>query len=113
MAIALSSNELERTIEVVSSAAQALRLTRFESLSYRALTLSADVAVVTLLALIISSPFLFIFVQQPAADELPSLPWWLFAVGFLVFAVSIVVGIVSLVLNVPLFVGVFREKARL
>ena len=57
MDIELDRDDLDKSIEVLSSAARTLRLTRFESLSYRALMLSVDVATVTLLLVTIFSIF--------------------------------------------------------
>jgi hypothetical protein len=93
MDIELERNDLDKSIEVLSSAAQALQLTR-----YRALMLSVDVATVTLAAAMIVSYFL----QD-----------WVFTVLVAVCFVSILIGLVLLVLNIPLFVRVFREGARL
>lgn len=109
MAVALSSIELERTIEVLSTAAQTLRLTRFERLSYRALLVSVDLAAVTFLLIIL----VFIFaVNGVPVDE----NWISILVGrlvFIVFIVSTLVGIVSLALNIPLLRKTYREGKRL
>ena len=109
--VELDRNDLDKSIEVLSSAAQALRLTRFKSLSYRALMLSVDVATVTFVIIIIIA-IIKVFFTQPPVDA-PSPPSLVIQVLTAVFGVSIGVGIVSLVLNIPLFVRVFRERARL
>jgi hypothetical protein len=54
MAVALSPNELERTIKVLSSAGQTLQLTRFERITYRALLVSVDVAMASVFGCIIA-----------------------------------------------------------
>jgi hypothetical protein len=98
MDIELDRDDLDKSIEVLSSAARTLRLTRFESLSYRALMLSVDVATVTWVAAIVVGAFL---------------PNWIVRVLAAVGGVSILVGLVSVVLNIPLFVRVFRESSSL
>jgi hypothetical protein len=111
MAVALSSNELERTIEVLSSAAQTLQLTRFERLSYRALLVCVDLAMASFVALM---PFAFFIavsrLSRRGGEE--SLPLG-FELLILVFYVSLLVGIVSLALNIPLLRKTFREERRL
>jgi hypothetical protein len=110
MAIALSSNELERTIGVLSSAAQTLQLTRFERLSYLALMLSADVATVSL---IVSIPLSSLKLSYRDLSPAPIFVSASFTVFTLLFALSIFIGTVSLILTIPLFVKVMREQARL
>jgi hypothetical protein len=112
MAVALSPNELERTIEVLSSAGQTLRLTRFERITYRALLVSVDVAMASFFGFILVAIF-----ASAVNDVLPrivaSWPWVLAVVLAVVFVVSFVAGIVSLALNIPLLLKTFREGERL
>lgn len=104
MAVALSSNELERTIEVLSSAGQTLQLTRLERITYRALLVSVDVAMASLFGC-----FLAIIFASFSGDWL----WVLALVLGLVFAVSFLVAMLSLALNIPLLLKTFREDRRL
>jgi hypothetical protein len=109
MAIALSSNELERTIEVLSSAAQALRLTRFERFSYLAIIVSVDLIAASVIALFsqgVLESVVELFSKKESSATLTS-------ILSAILSVSIFVGIVSLALNIPLFRKVFRERARL
>jgi hypothetical protein len=112
--VPLSSKELESAIDVLSSAGQALQLTRFERLSYRALMVSVDVATVSFVAynilIMIAAP------RMPASDFNPEALGGIFVASIIclvVFLVSIIVGIVSLALNIPVFRKAFRERARL
>lgn len=110
MAVALSPNELERTIEVLSSAGQTLQLTRFERLSYHALLLSVDGVLLGFVVLFLSGIFLI-----PPSDLLvPGQDpgrWFDMASSF--FLLSILAGIISLALNIPLLLKTFREGRRL
>jgi hypothetical protein len=99
MAVALSPNELERTIKVLSSAGQALQLTRFERITYRALLVSVDVAMASVFGCIIA--FMFALLWSWALV--------LAVVMAYVFVLSFVVGIVSLALNIPLLLKTFRQ----
>jgi len=107
----LERKDLDKSIAALSSAAQAFQLTRFERLSYRALMLSVDVFAVSLLVLIFSLLILFSGIIH--SSLVWSLGWWVSAVSTLFFFVSMLVAIVSLFLNMPLFVRVFRQRARL
>ena len=102
--IELDRNDLDKSIEVLSSAAQTLKLTRFERLSYRALMLTADVAAVGYLARFLIAACLILF----GIEEYSIL---LLVFGALVELVAFV-GIVALMLNIPAFVRIFRERAR-
>lgn len=53
MPVALSPNELERTIAVLSSAGQTLQLTRFERITYRMLLVSVDVTMISSLGFVL------------------------------------------------------------
>jgi hypothetical protein len=109
--IELDRNDLDKSIEVLSSAAQALQLTRFQSLSYRALMLSVDVAI----ACFVLSIIIIIAAAPARVDAADRWEWVYGVVGVLsvVSSLSILVGLVSLVLNIPLFVRIFRERTRL
>jgi hypothetical protein len=117
--VEVSSKELESAIEVLSSASQALQLTRFEKLSYRALMVCADVATASFFAALLSifiAAFLGAFEEGgPLFNEfsVKSFAAISYFVFFFVFAAAILVGIVSLVLNIALLRKTFRERARL
>ena len=102
----LSAKDLEGNIAVLSSAAQALQLTRFEKISYRALMVSAYVITG-------SVAFQLIFglvIRLSGKAEL--LSKWAIPMA-LEFHASVLLGILSLALNIPLFIKAFRERARL
>jgi hypothetical protein len=121
MAVALSSNEFERTIEVLSSAGQTLQLTRFERLSYRTLLVSADVVLASLFVILASVVIAIFIGGGPAVFIRSSKDHDLLQIGFLgilgvaalFFALSLLVGIVSLALSIPLLLKTFREERRL
>ena len=75
MAVALSSTELERIIEVLSSAGQRLQLTLFEKrLSYRTLLVSVDAATASFFGFILAGIFIVLgFDPKHALDSW----WWL------------------------------------
>jgi hypothetical protein len=108
MAVTLSSDELDRTIEVLSSAGQTLRLTWFERLSYRALLVSVDVFLVSCVVLIflgvVSDPH-GTGVAREAGE---------FLIGMLgVVVASAMIGTFALALNIPLLFKTFREASKL
>ncbi|HTT10761.1 MAG TPA: hypothetical protein VMG60_07730 [Burkholderiaceae bacterium] len=88
--IALDSKGLDAAIDALSGAVDTFRLTRFERRSFRALVASVDLAVVSLFCMIVQ-----------------------FEVAAVVFALSLLVGAVSLALNFPLFLRLARENAKL
>jgi hypothetical protein len=112
MAVALSPNEFERTIEVLSNAGQTLQLTRFERFSYRALLLSVDALLVSFIVYI----FLLYAGAPVGEDSSKQLGPWLSVlvdVPLAVLGLSVVVGLVSLALNIPLLLRTFREARKL
>jgi hypothetical protein len=114
--VSLSSKELEGVIEVLSSAGHAFPLTPFERFSYRALMLSVDLAAISFILFSVglifglSSPE----VSEKSSPETPMGPFgWLTILSLFVLSVSFLVGIVSLVLNIPVLLKTFRERAKL
>lgn len=108
--VPISSRELDSAIEVLASAGQALRLSRFERFSYRTLVISADVALASMIG------FIAVVIAYVIAEDLASDPWLVFliaAVLLVVLLVSVPVAIISLLLNIPLFRMALRERARL
>jgi hypothetical protein len=107
--IDLDRNDLDKSIDVLTSAAQALHLTRFESLSYHALMFSVDAATAVGAAFILVAIIFNYFLSPSNSDR-----WEFVGTVFGVIIVcSIFVGLMSLVLSIPLFVRVFRERRRL
>jgi hypothetical protein len=105
MAVALSSNELERTIEVLSSAGRTLQLTRFERLSYRALLLSVDGVLTTFLL----ASLIGFFISEGETGT------WLNILDDVMDQVNnlfIGAGLVALALNMPLLGKTFNETRR-
>lgn len=101
--VALSSKELDSAIEVLSSA-KTLQLTRFEKISYRALIFSVDVAA----ACYIADNAWNSYFEIHQFDE-----WSFSLVVGLLFLLALLVGLVALALNTPLFLRAFRERMRL
>jgi hypothetical protein len=97
--IELDRNDFDKSIEVLSSA-KTLQLTRFQRLSYRALLVSVDVAATSYLAYQVINPFA---PHEPSLIYLIPIAMWL----------AILVGLVALALNIPLFLRAFRERTRL
>jgi hypothetical protein len=108
MAVALSPNELDRTIAVLASAGQTLQLTRLERLSYRALLVSVDGMLVSF---VLICPISFL-IRYPFSPDVKAL-WTLLLILVAVFALSMSAGTYSLLLNIPLLVKTFREGKRL
>jgi hypothetical protein len=106
--IQVNRNDLDKNIEVLSSAADALRLTRFERISYRALILSVDAATLAGAVLFLLG-MLFQFLSPSGQERLDSFG---IVLGVVVLCL-VLMGVLSLMLNIPLFVRVFRERARL
>src|SRR5215470_19261245 len=99
--IELDQNDLDKTIEVLSSA-KTLQLTRFQRFSYRALIVSSDVAVISYLALVAT----VLILDQPEPSVIVAIP---VLILFAIVLLAAFVGIVALVLNIPLFLRAFRE----
>lgn len=97
--IELDRNDLDKSIEVLSTAAEGLRLTRFERLSYQALIVSVDWI----------AACVFILAGNGVAGFSAQ---WNSVFGSLLI-VGVFVGLFSLALNIQLFRRVFRERARL
>lgn len=105
MAVALSQTEFERTIEVLSSATATLQLTRFERITYRALLLSVDTALISFFGAILLA-IVGLFAEEA--------PFFYAALALtILFVVSFLVGIIALGLNIPLIFKTFRERKRL
>jgi hypothetical protein len=112
--IELQRKDLDKSIEVLSSAAQALQLTVFERISYRVLMVSVDVAIVSLVAVAVDI-FSLVLVSKFSlvSEDSEGIFLGLLFSAFIVFFLSLIVGILSLMLNIPLFIRAFRETARL
>jgi membrane protein implicated in regulation of membrane protease activity len=103
--VALDSKGLDAAIAALSDAVDTFRLTPFERRSFRVLVVSVDLAVVSLLC-VLGGLF-------SGAEEESSMWHWPFGASALVFAASIVVAVVALALNLPLFRKISRENSRL
>ena len=121
--IALDSKTLEGGIEALTSAARAFQLTPFERGAHRALIVSVDVAVGSLVAFVALIAITTIIAAPPGAAATAQ-PIHLTPVqeafvlaplvaSMVAFAFASVVGIVSLALNIPLLRKLYRERARL
>src|SRR4051812_29156760 len=108
MAVTLSSNELDRTIAVLSNAGLTLRLTWFERLSYRALLVSVDVFLVSCVVLI-----LLVSISDPYGTGVGQEMGAVLIALLSVVVVSSLIGILALALNIPLLFKTFREASRL
>jgi hypothetical protein len=110
MAVALSPNELERTIEVLSSAGQTLQLTRSERITYLALLISVDVAMASFFASVVVIIIASLTVLSDLfSSNAVTWPWMLAGILVVVFVLSFVVGIISLALNIPLLLRTRHE----
>lgn len=107
--VPVSSTELDSAIEVLASAGQALRLSRFERISYRTLVTSADIALASM------TTFVLICIAFVFDNDFEAIWIYLLIVAIIsaVLLVSVFVAIISLALNLPLFRMAFRERARL
>jgi hypothetical protein len=105
--VAIDSKGLESGIEALSSAAQAFRLTRFETAAYYLLTVSVDVtvwSVVTLFVLAIVVEFLP--VPEGTAYQIGQ-------VSGAVLSYGTVLAAIALLINIPLAAKLYRKRARL
>jgi hypothetical protein len=113
--IALDSKDLEGGIEALSSAARAFQLTPFERGAHRALMVSVDVAVWSFLVLVALISIVVARGLDPN-DLTPVQQALVFAplvASMVAFTFAVVVGTVSLALNIPLLHKLYRERARL
>jgi hypothetical protein len=104
----LDEERLGFAIDVLKRAAQSSALTRREWIAYRALIISGDLAVLTLLMTFIAG-FLIGFTAGVTQGVLEVLA----VVSGILLWVSAIGGTLSLLLNVPLFLRTFRERAEL
>jgi len=107
--IELDRNDLDKSLEVLSSA-KTLQLTRFERISYRALMVSVDLAVACFIAF--NAIIVAAGVNITAIRELQPIAVIPLLILYILYACAIV-GLLSLVLNIRLFLRAFRERARL
>jgi hypothetical protein len=107
--VPISSQELDNAIEVLASAGQALQPSRFQRFSYRALMISADAAMLLMLA----SLLVDLASQLVDMSEWPHGAIWMVLFVSTAIFVSVLVAIISLALNIPLFRKAFRDRARL
>jgi hypothetical protein len=103
--VALSSMELDSAIEVLSSA-KTLQPTRFQRLSYRALIISVDVAAICYLVYWVNDAFNHYDPDKPDLRPIVVVP-------VLLAFMAILVGLVALALNIPLFLRALHERTRL
>ena len=103
--IDLDRNDLDKSIEVLSSA-KTLQPTRFQRLSYRALIISVDVAAICYLAYWVNDIFNHYDPDNPDVRPIVVAP-------LLIAFMAILVALVALALNIPLFLRAFRERTRL
>src|SRR5262249_8051286 len=102
---------LEGGIEALSSAARAFQLTPFERGAHRALMVSVDVAIWGFVAL---TAMIFIIVALGLdPNDLTPVQQTLMFTSMVAFTFAVVVGTVSLALNIPLVRKLYRERARL
>jgi hypothetical protein len=103
--VELDPIRLQAGIEALGRAGQAFQLSLFEKCSYRALMVSVDLAIVSFVATIVAAA---------AAAAAGSDTGYIFAaIAMVVFGLAVLVGVISLVLNIPLFRRASRESARL
>lgn len=105
--IPLSSKELDSAIEVLAGAGQALQLSRFARFSYYALMISADVTTAIMVASLLMD------IEELFIDHLKLVPRAVQNVLWNTLYISLTIALISLALNVPLFLRSFRDAARL
>ena len=103
--VALSSKELDSAIEVLSSARHALQLTRFQRFSYFALMVTTDL--ITFMLVVATCFGILSLLKVYEASDIINLVYGL------AFLFCLLIGLVSLALNIPFFRKIFRERARL
>ena len=108
--IELDRSDLDKSIEVLSSAAQALQLTRFQWFSYQALMVTVDLIAVGAFAWLGDVLLEVYFPDTPFMSKVDGVLTTVFIVTWLG---GIFIGTIALALNIPLFLRVFRERARL
>jgi hypothetical protein len=96
---------LEAGIDALARAGRALELSRFERISYRMLMVSADVAIVSFVAIIL------VMIAAAAANH--DSAFILVGIVGAVFGLAILFGVAALALNIPLFRRASQERARL
>ena len=101
--VAIDPKDLESGIEALSSAGQAFQLTRFERGAYYLLTVSVDVTVWSVIALVLLS---FLPESWKGGYDPAFIGGFLAAFGTLLAAMA-------LVINIPLASKLYRERARL
>src|SRR5262249_1073780 len=114
--VAVSTNQLDTAIEVLSSAGREFQLTRFERGAHRALMASVDVAVWSFVAFVALIAIIVILAArgQDSKGLTPVQAAFVFApLTASMVAFAFVVGTVSLALNIPLLRKFYRERARL
>ena len=111
--ITLNSESLEGAIKVLSSAAKDFGLTRRQRIVYRVLMVSVDAAIVSL-AYVFLVLAVLVVVERSARGSAPDEKWFIIlGLGGLALLLSMAVGMVSLLLNIPLFLRMLRERAQL
>jgi hypothetical protein len=98
--VTLDSKTLDSAIEVLSRAAESFRLTRRESLSYRALVSSVDLSLASFVVLLVSGPT-------------SGFEGAVFFSAAVIWLLSSFVGILTLALNIPVIRKTFREGREL
>jgi hypothetical protein len=106
---ALDPERLDGAIEVLKRAAESSRLTRHERLAHRVLSLSSYLSSGALILFIIALP-LRLFLPATALTKWSGV---LFDVPALLLVLAAVVGVLSLVLSLPLFLKSIRDRAKL
>jgi hypothetical protein len=101
--VAIDPKDLESGIEALSSAGQAFQLTRFERGAYYLLTVSVDVTVWSVIALVLLS-----FLRESwMGGYNPAF------IGGALVVFGTLLAAMALVINIPLASKLYRERARL
>ena len=101
----IHSSNLEAAIEVLARAAESFRLNRFESIAYRALTISVDLVIVSFIVISILLLLGFSDEQKPM--------WGIFAAFSLIFVVCSGLATILVVVNIPIFLKTFNETRQI
>ena len=109
--IEVNPKNLEAEIEVLSRAVREFQLTRIERISYRSLMFSVDIGIVSFVLIILL--FTLYAALSPESDIGGNYILPILIIVLFNMIISIFIGVLCLILNIPLLIKTFREKAKI